>query len=146
MTITLQLAEPWLTLVILGLKTCEGRLNTKEVGNIQKGDVIQWVNRDIGRKERSCLTKVTNVRIYPTFEKYLSDKGLKKCLPTISSMDDGIGVYMRSHFDAYETKFALKQKREEREYGVVAFEFEICEETNQKSMLDYRAWLSGLFT
>ena len=106
------LSEPWFTLVSLGLKTYEGRLCKNRFHNYKEGDIIKWVNDDFG-KERFCLTQITNITIYETFEEYLNDKGLENCLPGMPSLDHGLCVY-----------FKYFTKEDEEKYGVVSFELE----------------------
>lgn len=105
------LSEPWFTLVSLGLKTCEGRLNNNRFRELKEGDIIQWFNHDFG--ERIRFTKITRIEVYRTFEEYLNDKGLKKCLPGMSKLKHGLEVYRKYY-----------SKSDEEMYGVVAFELE----------------------
>jgi len=107
------LSEPWFTLVSLGLKTCEGRLHKNRFREFKEGDIIQWINDDFGL-ERRCFTKIiTYVKVYGTFEEYLNDKGLEKCLPGMPNLEHGLGVY-----------FKYFTKEDEKKYGVVSFELE----------------------
>ena len=39
-------SEPWFTLISLGIKTIEGRLNKGDFKEINEGDVIKWTNND----------------------------------------------------------------------------------------------------
>ena len=105
-------AEPWFTLISLGLKTVEGRKNKGRFKEMNVGDIVQWMNNDFG--ERSVLTKVVRKAEYRTFEEYLGTEGLNKTLPGVDSMEFGLGVY-----------FKYFTKEDEETYGVVAIELEI---------------------
>ena len=106
------LSEPWFTLISLGLKTVEGRLHKNRFKNYKIGDVIKWWNNDFDQG-RVCFTKIVNVTLYNTFEEYLIDKGLEKCLPGMPNLEHGLNVY-----------FKYFTKEDEKTYGVVSFELE----------------------
>ena len=106
------LSEPWFSLISLGLKTVEGRLNKGRFQEMQVGDIVEFHNEDF--LERKILTKVTGKAEYTTFTEYLETEGLGKCLPGIPSLDHGLSVYY---------KYFTKEKEEE--FGVVAIRFEL---------------------
>lgn len=106
------LSEPWFSLVSLQLKKYEGRLYKNRFREYKEGDIIKWINNDFG-KERYCLTKISSIKVYQTFEEYLVDKGLENCLPAIPNLEHGLGVY-----------FGYYTKEDETKYGVVSFELE----------------------
>lgn len=105
-------AEPWFTLISLGLKTVEGRKNKGRFKAMNVGDIVQWRNNDFG--ERSVLTRVIRKAEYGTFEEYLTTEGLNKTLPGVDTMEFGLGVY-----------FKYFTKEDEQTYGVVAIELEL---------------------
>jgi len=105
-------SEPWFTLIKLGIKSVEGRLNKGVFENLKIGNTIEWKNNNLG--ERSVLTKVTSKNVYSSFEKYLEKETLEKCLPSFNSINDGVDVYYK-----YFTK------QDEEKYGVVAIHLEI---------------------
>ena len=106
------LSEPWFSLISLGLKTVEGRLNKGRFKDMQVNDIIEWHNEDF--KERKILTKIVGKEEYKTFEEYLKKEGLDKCLPGIPTMEHGLSVYY---------KYFTKEK--ETEFGVVAIRIEL---------------------
>jgi ASC-1-like (ASCH) protein len=106
------LSEPWFTLISLGLKTVEGRLNKGRFQEMQIGDIIEWHNEDF--KERKILTKIIGKEEYKTFEEYLEKEDLNKCLPGIPTMEHGLSVYY---------KYFTKEK--ETEFGVIAIRIEL---------------------
>jgi ASC-1-like (ASCH) protein len=108
----LQLSEPWFSLISLGLKTIEGRKNKGRFKDMQVGEIIEWTNEDF--LKRSILTKITKKAVYKTFEEYLTNEGLDKCLPGIPSLEHGLSVY-----------FKYFTKEDEKEFGVVAIGLEL---------------------
>jgi ASC-1-like (ASCH) protein len=103
------LSEPWFSLILLGLKTVEGRKNKGRFKDMKVGDIVEWTNDDF--MSRSVLTKITGKAEYPTFKEYLEKEGLDKCLPGMEKfgIDHGLSVYYK-----YYTK------EDEKEFGVVA--------------------------
>ena len=109
---SLRVSEPWFSLILLGLKTVEGRKNRGLFAQMKDGDIVEWTNDSI--IPRSVQTRITGKAVYPTFIEYLETEGLNKCLPGISDMDNGLSIYYK-----YFTK------EEEKEFGVVAIRLEL---------------------
>jgi ASC-1-like (ASCH) protein len=109
---TKSVSEPWFTLISLGIKTIEGRLNKGDFKKMEIGDIVVWTNEDF--KPRSVKTKIVRKTEYKTFSEYLETEGLDKCLPGMPTMDHGLSVYYK-----YFTK------EDEEKYGVSAIELEI---------------------
>ena len=105
-------SEPWFTLISLGLKTVEGRKNKGRFKEMQVGEIIEWTNNDFN--PRSTLTRITRKQEYNTFKEYLETEGLDKCLPGITSLDNGLSVY-----------FKYFTKEDEKEFGVIAIGLEL---------------------
>lgn len=104
------LSEPWFTLISLGLKTVEGRLNKGRFQEMQVDNLVEWHNEDF--KERKIITKIKEKVEYNNFTEYLEKEGLDKCLPGMPSLEHGLSVYYK-----YFTK--------EKEFGVVAIRIEL---------------------
>lgn len=104
------LSEPWFTLMGLGIKSIEGRLDKGYFATVQPGDVIVWYNDSLGQL-REFTTVITKVTKYKSFKAYLTKESLRKCLPAygINTMVQGIKVY-REFYSAAD----------EKQYGVVA--------------------------
>ena len=47
-TYTKNVGEPWFSLIKLGLKSVEGRLNKGEFSKFKKNDIVVWTNNDFG--------------------------------------------------------------------------------------------------
>lgn len=112
---TFNVSEPWFSLISLGIKSVEGRLNKGKFNEIQVGDTIEW-NNDIFM-HRSIKTKVVGKRYYKNFKEYLSNEGLERCLPAIPSIEHVLSVY-----------YTYYSKEDEHKYGVAAIEVKVEKE------------------
>lgn len=115
-TYTKNVSEPWFTLISLGLKTIEGRLNKGDFAKMKIGDTIMWENSDF--LKRSVLSRVVRKTEYPSFREYLEVEGLPKCLPGMPTMEHGLDVYYKYY-----------KPEDEREHGIVAIEIEVITES-----------------
>lgn len=111
---SVSVSEPWFSLILLGLKTVEGRKNRGLFAQMKVGDIVEWTNDSI--IPRSVQTRIIGKAVYPTFREYLETEGLDKCLPGINDMNNGLSIYYK-----YFTK------EEEKEFGVVAIHLELVE-------------------
>ena len=110
MLYTKNLSEPWFTLIKLGIKKCEGRLNKGDFSEMKKSDIILFENNDFGFS-RSFRCKIKHIRDYTTFEKYLENETLKKCLPGIDTIEDGVNIYYKYYKKEDEEKYKIKAIR-----------------------------------
>ncbi len=92
------LSEPWFTLVKLGIKTCEGRLNKGDFAEMKPGDFIIFENDDLGF-QRIVRVKIVSIEYYDSFEAYLYNEALEQCLPGIDSIEEGASVYHQYYKD-----------------------------------------------
>ncbi len=109
MSTDFSVSEPWWSLMKIGAKKIEGRLNRGKFAALKKGDVIRVRNDN----QREFHAKVTRITAYPDFRSYLS-ANLKLALPGIDSIEDGLRIYYQ-----YYTK------ADERKYGVLAIRLTI---------------------
>ena len=84
--------EPWFSLMKLKIKTVEGTLNKGDFSNMKIGDIIIFKNYDLGFQRRLGV-KIIKITNYDTFQLYLENETLDRCLPTIDTMDEGLDVY-----------------------------------------------------
>jgi len=103
----IHLSEPWFSLVKLGIKTIEGRLNKH---HLSVGDKIKFFNDDfdIGRE---CKVIITSIKKYDTFSWYLTNN-LHACLPGIDTVEEGLKVY-----------YTYYSKEDELKYKVISIDF-----------------------
>lgn len=111
--ITKDISEPWFSLIKVGLKTVEGRLNKGDFASLIKGDCIKVVNTKLGFM-RNYIIKITSIHKYTSFKEYLEKEKLEKCLPGIDTIEDGVKVYYKYY-----------SKEDEEKYKIVAIRFKI---------------------
>lgn len=107
-----ELSEPWYTLISLGLKKVEGRLNKNRFKDLKNGDIVVWKNNDF--LERTIKTKIIAKREYKTFKDYLENEKHNNPLPGINTIEHQLSVYYKYY-----------SQENEKMYGVVAIELEI---------------------
>ena len=109
-----EVKEPWFSLIALGIKTIEGRLNKGSFKDMKVGETVSWFNEQQGFK-REVLTRISRITKYQGFEDYLQTETIPKCLPGILNIDQGLQVYRQIYTD----------RDLENELGVLAFELQI---------------------
>lgn len=112
MNYTKHLSEPWFTLVKLGIKSVEGRLNKGSFKDMKIGDTITFYNNDV--IERNFKVKIVKINVYDSFKNYLKKETLKKTLPGYNKIQDGLAVYYK-----YFTR------EDEKTYKVKSFHLEL---------------------
>ena len=112
-TLNKNISEPWFSLIKLGLKKVEGRLNKGDFSLLNKGDILHITNNELGFIREYDLI-VTSTYEYKTFAEYLEKEKLEKCLPGIDNIEDGVKVYYK-----YYTK------QDETKYNIIAIRFRI---------------------
>jgi len=109
-TYTKHLSEPWFSLIKIGTKKCEGRLNKGDFSEMKKGDNIIFTNNDFDFPRSFCC-KITSVYNYKSFRKYLESETLKNCLPGIDIIDEGERIYHKYYTKEDENKYQIKAFR-----------------------------------
>ena len=109
-TYTKHLSEPWFSLIKIGTKKCEGRLNKGDSSEMKKNDNIIFTNNDFDFP-RSFHCKITSVRNYNSFEDFLNIETLEKCLPGIDTIDEGLSIYYKYYKKEDEDKYKIKAFR-----------------------------------
>ena len=104
------LSEPWFSLVKLGIKTVEGRLNKGVFSQMKVDDTITFYNDDFIPRE--MIVTVKDIKYYRTFREYLENETLKATLPGFTSIEEGLEVY-----------YKYFSKLEEANYNVIALCF-----------------------
>lgn len=110
-TYDVNVSEPWFSLIKLGLKTIEGRLDRPPFSDMKKGDTITFHNKDLGF-DRSHSVKIVSRKKYATIEEFLKTETLEKTLPGIDNMEDGEKVYRKYY-----------SPEREKEFGILAIRF-----------------------
>jgi len=65
------ISEPWFSLIMIHIKTIEGRPNQGDWAETREGDQIDWVNEDFEFK-REFRTLIVSKKLYPSFESYFA--------------------------------------------------------------------------
>jgi ASC-1-like (ASCH) protein len=100
------LSEPWFSLIGLGIKKYEGRLNKGDFSNMKKGDILIFENNDFGYLRKiQCI--IQSVKTYVSFREFLEKKTLKRCLPGIDTLEHGEKVYYKYYSKNDETKYKI---------------------------------------
>ena len=107
---TKNVSEPWFSLIKLGVKKCEARLNTGDFSRMNKGDTIIFTNDTLGFK-RSVHCKITSIHNYDSFFQYLETETIQKCLPGIDTIEDGVKVYYTYYSPIDETTHGIRAIR-----------------------------------
>ena len=110
--------DPWFTLIREGLKTVEGRLNKGRFATIQKGDLVRWY---VAGTNKSCVTKITDIVHYKTFETMLTTEKIMQVLPGLPDVACGVKVYRQFY-----------KKEKERQHGVLAIQLKVIHQTKQR--------------
>ena len=100
-------SEPWFSLIQLGIKKVEGRLNKGKFADMNIGDFILFTNNDLGF-ERKFKIQIKNISYYNNFQIYLKNETLDKCLPGIDSIENGLKVYYKYYKESDEKKYKIK--------------------------------------
>ena len=103
---TKHLSEPWFSLIKLGIKKCEGRLKKGDFAEIKKSDYIKFENNEFGF-ERNFRVIITSIHNYNSFEEYLLNETLEKCLPGIDTIEQGINIYYKYYKKDDEDKYKI---------------------------------------
>lgn len=109
-TYTKHLSEPWFSLIKIGAKKCEGRLNKGDFAEMKKGDSITFTNSDFGLSRSFCC-KITSTHNYETFAEYLDIETLEKCLPGIDTLEQGVKIYHEYYKPAAEREHNVRAFR-----------------------------------
>jgi ASC-1-like (ASCH) protein len=109
-TYTKHLSEPWFSLIKIGAKKCEGRLNKGDFSEMKKGDYIIFENNDFDFP-RTFRCKITSIHDYDSFEDYLESETLERCLPGIDTIEQGVGIYYKYYKKEDEMRYKIKAIR-----------------------------------
>ncbi len=100
--ITINVQEPYHSLILSGKKTAEGRLNKGKFASLQIGDILVMEPEQIE-------FKVVGKNIYKTFKEMIVCEGVENVIPDKNNIDDAVAVY-----------YIFYTKEQENEFGVVA--------------------------
>jgi ASC-1-like (ASCH) protein len=113
--------EPYFTFLKNGQKTIEGRVRKGKYSQIKAGDYINVYNN---KETDHVHVRVKRVTAYPSILEMLEEEEIKKLLPDIDTIHQGVKLY---------SKFYSAQQ--ELEFGMVAIEVEIIKNTNPNNYI-----------
>lgn len=97
----MNVSEPYYSQIKSGQKIIEGRMSSKRFREIKKGDRIL-----INKKLPAFVDEVMN---FASFEDMFNHYGLENCLPSVSSLKEGLDIYEKFY-----------SKDDIRKHGVIA--------------------------
>jgi ASC-1-like (ASCH) protein len=100
MIIDINVQEPYVSFILNGTKTVEGRLNKGKFLNIKITDTLRINNNE----EFIVVAK----NIYSSFKDMIASEGLKNVIPDVASIDEAVAVYYKFY-----------TKEDEQKYGVI---------------------------
>ena len=100
--ISLDIQEPYLSFILKGQKTVEGRLNKGKFRNLMIGDRLS-----IGPDEKIFIVK--QISYYDSFRDMLAGQGIKNVIPDKNTIKDAEAVYYKFY-----------TKEQEKEFGILA--------------------------
>lgn len=103
MTFDINVQEPYLSFIINGIKTVEGRLNKGKFLDVKIGDTLRINN--------AAEFIVAAKNLYPSFKDMISGEGLKNVVPDVDNIDEAVSVYYKFY-----------TKEDEQKYGVLGIE------------------------
>jgi len=107
LTIPINVQEPYLSFILNGQKTVEGRLNKGKFKDLKVGDKLS-----IGPDEK--LFTVKQINCYDSFKNMIIKEGISNVVPDKNTIEDAEAVYY---------KFYTKER--EKEFGVLAVKIEM---------------------
>lgn len=102
--------EPYFSFVKNGQKTIEGRLNKEEYKFLKIGDHIIVHSRE---GPDSVEIVINSIRKYRSFQEMLQKEDLKKVLPEVNTIEEGLAIYKKFYTD-----------EQQKEFGIIAIEIE----------------------
>ena len=81
---------PTFDLIASGIKTVEGRKNSLKYQEYKPGDFLNFING-----KRTIMTLITKINKYSDVEEYLREETLKKALPCVKTIKEGVKMYNR---------------------------------------------------
>ncbi len=108
---SMTLSDPWFDLAKSSLKTVEGCLCKDKFAVIKTND--NWIifNQD---KSKHFFIRVKEFSYYGSFQNYLSQEGLKRTLPNVRTIEEGVQIYRQYYTEEQESL-----------YGIIAIHFEV---------------------
>jgi len=92
------IVEPYMSFILSGQKTIEGRLNYGKFKDLEVGDVLH-----IGPDEIKFTIERLNV--YRSFREMIQNEGIENVVPDKNTIDEAVEVYYRFYTKEQEEEF-----------------------------------------
>ena len=112
MLVSIDIQEPWFSLIRDGKKKVEGRKGSPKWNNLKAGDTVSFVNNN-----ESFLAKIIGINKYSSLEEFLTTETLSRVLPHIRTIEHGKKIYMSPPINWTQEEID--------EYGILAIEVQI---------------------
>lgn len=106
------IAPRWMSFILSKQKVVEGRLNKGKFADIKPDSLLNFKTES----GLNAICRVIDTRRYFSFQEYLENEGLRRTLPDISNIKDGLSLYRDYYEDGLDKTF-----------GVLAIELELVE-------------------
>jgi ASC-1-like (ASCH) protein len=100
----IHVSEPWFSYIKNKKKRIEGRLDKGTFSQLRKKEIITVFNKELNQKFNVEIIKIVK---YKSFEEYLLQEGLKRTLPNIRTIEDGIKIYRQFYTKEDENKYGI---------------------------------------
>jgi ASC-1-like (ASCH) protein len=98
--ITLNVQEPYRSLILRGEKIVEGRLNKGKFSEIEKGDILVLSPEDV---DFEVIGKI----IYSSFREMIENEGVKNVIPDKKNINDAVNIYYKFYTPEQEKEFGV---------------------------------------
>ncbi len=108
---TVEIQQRWFDAIVRGDKNVEGKKGSPKWAEIKQGDSLMFVSPT---QEKFYATVIADPRRYSSVADYLINEGLRHTLPGVTTLQDGIDVYLKPR--------GFWEPEEVGQYGIIAFE------------------------
>jgi ASC-1-like (ASCH) protein len=98
--ISINVQEPYHSLIIKGEKTVEGRLNKGKFSAVQVGDILEL-------EPEKIKFEIIGKNIYKNFREMLENEGLENVIPDKNNINDAGDIYYKFYTKEQEDKFGV---------------------------------------
>lgn len=112
--IEMEIQDPWWSRIFEGTKTVEGRKGTERWSKLKPGDILRCVEPQRGQYFNAEIIAIRQYKGEDPLLDYLTREGLLRTLPGVTTLTEGIAVYLQFSTPA-----------EIRRYGMLAIEVRV---------------------
>jgi len=98
--ISINVQEPYHSLILNGKKTVEGRLNKGKFASIKVGDFLEL-------EPEKIKFKIVGKNVYSNFKEMIKKEGIKNVIPDKKNIHEAVSVYYKFYTKDQETIFGV---------------------------------------